>query len=216
MKENFPLLNLIKTIFLSLWGYSFNEARSVSTPSHAPAACMVHSTLSKRLAQRSACFGWKEVSLKAQGTCHRAQLATFKLNVRAFRETMSTCWWLATHSLSFINVLFFFREFIDQKGQLPIFRFNDKRNQSYSEEAQAELFWLNSDFPVSKQSNFTETSGWEGFQGKITIGLNQSFRTLGLHSKQCWALCDETPGRGRFLPVTEKSAGKDAGKLTWK
>lgn len=40
MKEKFPLLNLIKTIFLSLWGYSFNEARSDSTPPHTPAACM--------------------------------------------------------------------------------------------------------------------------------------------------------------------------------
>lgn len=162
MKENLPLLNLIKTIFLSCGAtHPMKLGLSPPHPTYQLHACMVHSTLSKQLAQRSACFSWKEVSLKAPGTCHRAQLATFKLNVIALRETMSTCWWLATHSVSFINVLFLFR-FIDQKGQLPIFRFN-KGNQGYSEEAQAELLWLNSDFPVSKQSNFTKTSGCEGF-----------------------------------------------------
>lgn len=56
MKGNFPLLSLIKAIFLSLQGYSFNEvSSSLLHLMHQLHGCTTQ-TLSKQLAQRSAWF----------------------------------------------------------------------------------------------------------------------------------------------------------------
>lgn len=45
-----------------------------------------------------------------------------------------------TSTISFINVLFLLRRFIDLKGQLPIFGLKTKGNQGYPEEVQAGVF----------------------------------------------------------------------------
>lgn len=47
---------------------------------------------------------------------------------------------VTSHPVSFINVLFLFRRFIDLKGQLPIPGLKNQGNQGYSEETQAGVF----------------------------------------------------------------------------
>lgn len=145
MKGNFPLLSLIKAIFLSLQGYSFDEVRSLSAPPQAPAAWMHHPNAFKAAGSEICLVYWKAVSLKPKRyVCPEVHSVDHIQTKReCLGEILSTCRWPST--ISFINVLFLLRRFIDLKGQLPIFGLKTKGNQGYPEEVQAGVFWLNSD-----------------------------------------------------------------------
>lgn len=86
MKGNFPLLSLIKAIFLSLQGYSFDEVRSsLLHLRHQLHGCTTQ-TLSKQLAQRSAWFTERRCpwNLRDKYVLRFIQLTTFKLKGSAW------------------------------------------------------------------------------------------------------------------------------------
>lgn len=198
MKGNFPLLSLIKAIFLSLQGSSFNEVRSsLLHLTHQLHGCTTQ-TLSKQLAQGSAWFTERQCPWRPKRhVCPEVHSVDhIQTKWECLGGILSTCRWPST--ISFINVLFLLRRFIDLKGQLPIFGLKTKGNQGYSEEVQAGVFRLNSDSQWASSLALGEPGTVKDSGDKATTGLHLSFLMPRSVQQAELALCGEMPVRSRL------------------